>query len=222
VSPQPAPGEAGRLRALLAAAAAGPAGASGTLHNGLATLSSWENASGIAPLLPAGAFGRSPAARRILRATLRFLGTRPTPAEALQTAARGAPVRVVGKVQRARWKLFSHIWFKSESSGHNVRLLLEEGHDFFLAAPSGQEVLEVLILAAGGWLAGGPGTALDVGDRVEVLGFVDRLIHGSSRSSHPRGEPIALALRAGDDLPLVVRKIAADAATAGVHPGARS
>jgi hypothetical protein len=228
VGPVPGPRDAGRLRALLAAAASGPVGASGALQDGLATLSSWENASGIAPLLPAGAFGRSPAARRILRAALCFLGTQPTPPAALDLVARGAPARVVGKVQRARWKQFSHIWFKGESSGHNVRLLVEEGHDFFLAVshplglrlpfglPLGQEAPEVLVLAAGGWLAGGLGTALDIGDRVEVLGFVDQVIEHASRSSprNPRGEPMALALRAGDELPLVVRKIAADATTA--------
>ncbi|HET6147998.1 MAG TPA: hypothetical protein VFH68_10750 [Polyangia bacterium] len=206
---------------MLAAAASGRAGASGTLQVGLATLSSWENASGIAPLLPAGAFGRSAGARRILRATLRFLGTRPTPVEALATVARGTPARVVGTVQRARWKLTSHIWFKGESSDHNVRLLVEEGHDFFLLSASGQEVL---VLASGGWLTGGSGTALDVGDRVEVLGFVDRVIDHGSRSSprNPRGEPIALALRAGDELPLVVRKTGADATTAGTRSRPRS
>jgi len=232
VGPLPGPREAGRLRALLAAAASGPAGASGALQDGLATLGNWENASGIAPLLPAGAFGRTPAARRILRAALCFLGTRPTPPAALHLVARGAPARVVGKVQRARWKQFSHIWSKGESSGHNVRLLVEEGHDFFLAAPlplplalaPGQEAPEVLVLAAGGWLAGGLGTALDIGDHVEVLGFVDQVIEHASRSSprNPRGEPIALALRAGDELPLVVRKIAAGATTAGAERRPRS
>ena len=208
--------EAGRLRTLLAAAARGPAGATRPVQDGVAILGSWENASAFTALLPRGALGPSLAACRILRRALGFLGTPPTPLAELATFARGMPVRVIGQVQRARWKLFSHIWWKSESSDHNVRLLVEEGHDFFLRVPSGQpdgqpdlEALDVLILAAGGWLAGGVETPLDAGDQVEVWGFVDRIIHHASRSSSrtPRGEPIALAVRAGDDLPLVVRKI---------------
>jgi len=215
VGPLPAALEARRLRERLALAASGATGATDAVKDGLATLGSWQNASAIAPLLPAGAFGRSPAGLRALRGVLRFLGTPPTAPEALDQVARGAPARVVGQVQKARWKLFSHIWSKGESSGHNVRLLVEEGHDFFLAVPCGPEVRVVLILASGGWLAGGPEIALDAGDQVEVLGLVDWLIEpgadlgleARSSSRGPRGEPMVLALRAGPEMPLMVRKL---------------
>jgi hypothetical protein len=227
VGPPPPAREGGRLRALLAAAGSGPAGTARPVQDGVATLGSWHNASAFAALLPAGALGRTAAARRILRRALTFLGTPPTAVDALETVARGAPVRLIGRVQRPRWKLVSHIWSKSESSDHNVRLLVEEGHDFFLQVaswPGGLAVVEVLVLAAGGWLAGGAGTALHAGDPVEVWGFADRVIDQAARSSsrHPRGEPLALALRAGDDLPLVVHKIAPRPPHARGEPGRRS
>jgi hypothetical protein len=202
-------GDIGMLRDRLVRAASGQGRA---VQDGLAVLGSWENASTIMGLLPAGGLGRSAGARRALQRVLRALGTQPTPAAALAAAARGTLARVGGRVLRSRWKVVSHIWSKGETSGHNVRRLVEEGHDFFLGGlggldPAQQE--EILIVAAGGWFSGPVGTAIDVGDTVEVIGFVDRLVEHASRagSSKPRGEPMALALRAGDDVPLVVRKI---------------
>jgi hypothetical protein len=199
-------GQIGMLRDLLVRAASGQGRA---VQDGLAALGSWENASTIMGLLPAGGLGRSAGARRVLQRVLRALGTQPTPAAALAAARRGTLARVGGRVLRSRWKVVSHIWSKGETSGHNVRRLVEEGHDFFLGGSEGAQQEEILIVAAGGWFSGPVGTAIDAGDTVEVIGFVDRLVEHASRagSSNPRGEPMALALRAGDDVPLVVRKI---------------
>ena len=65
-----------------------------------------------------------------------------------------------------------------------------------------------MVRAAGGYLIGGPEGAIDAGDQVEVFGFVDHVIDSAAPlgASRPRGEPIALALRAGDELPLIVRR----------------
>jgi hypothetical protein len=89
---------------------------------------------------------------------------------------------------------------------HNVRLLVEEGHDFFL---TGAQEQVTLVRAAGGYLIGGPEGAIDPGDQVEVFGFVDHVIDSAAPlgASRPRGEPIALVLRAGDELPLIVRRL---------------
>jgi hypothetical protein len=199
-------GEIGMLRDLLVRAAGGQGRA---VQDGLAALGSWENASTIMGLLPAGGLGRSAGARRVLQRVLRALGTRPTPVAAMAAAPRGTLACVRGRVLRSRWKVVSHIWSKGETSGHNVRRLVEEGHDFFLGGSGAAEQEEILIVATGGWFSGPVGTAVDAGHTVEVIGFVDRLMEHASRagSSNPRGEPMALVLRAGDDVPLVVRKI---------------
>ena len=91
-------------------------------------------------------------------------------------------------------------------SSNNVRLLVEEGHDFFLEDAPGQVAL---VRAAGGYLIGGPDAALDSGAKVEVFGFVDHVIDSAAplAGRNARGEPIVLALRAGDALPLIVRKV---------------
>ena len=194
------------LRELLSRAASGQGRA---IQDGLAALGSWDNAMTLIQLLPAGGLGRAAAARRVVQRLLRALGTQLTPATALAAAPRGTLVRVRGRVLRSRWKLLSHIWSRGETGGHNVRCLVEEGHDFFLAGSDAAQPDEILVMAAGGCFAGAVGTAVDPGDTVEVMGFVDRLVEHASRagSSKPRGEPMALALRAGDEVPLVLRKI---------------
>jgi hypothetical protein len=42
-----------------------------------------------------------------------------------------------------------------------------------------------------------------------VFGFVDHVIDAAAPlgASRPRGEPLALVLRAGDELPLIVRRL---------------
>jgi hypothetical protein len=68
----------------------------------------------------------------------------------------------------------------------------------------------VRVIAAGGLLM--DADRLVHRDMVEVFGFVDRVIDPAAApagSRRARGEPIALALRSGDALPLIVRKIAA-------------
>ena len=157
-------------------------------------------------VLPAAALRGGEASRRALQRFLRTLGARRATVGELAAAPRGTPARVVGTVAGPSWKPFSHIWAKSEMTRHNVRLLVEEGHDFFLDEAPGQVAM---VRAAGGYLIGGPEAAIDAGDQVEVFGFVDHVIDSAAPlgASRPRGEPIALALRAGDELPLIVRKV---------------
>lgn len=178
------------------------------VQEGLALFRSWETAGAVLPtVLPPVALRGGEASRRALQRFLRTLGVRRATVGELQAVPRGTPARVVGNVAGPSWKPFSHIWSKSEMSRHNVRLLVEEGHDFFLEGAPGQVAV---VRAAGGYLIGGPDGAIDAGDQVEVFGFVDHVIDGAAplAGRHPRGEPIALAVRSGDDLPLFVRKIA--------------
>jgi hypothetical protein len=200
------------LRQRLSQAATGQGRA---VQDGLALFRSWEDAGMIATaVLPPVALRGGEASRRALQRSLRILGTRATTISALAPAPRGTAARVTGRVLAARWKVSSHIWFKSEMTQHNVRLLIEEGHDFFLTEASGRLVL---VQSAGGYLLGAPGTAIDVADQVEVFGFVDRVVDGGSPggSGSPRGEPITLALRAGDELPIIIRRAAGPMQAAG-------
>jgi hypothetical protein len=209
VGPVRSPRENAQFRERLRRAASGQGRA---VQAGLAALRSWENLSALEAVLPPRAFGPSLASRRILQRALHAFGTPAGPAAALASAARGTPACVVGRVVRGRSKLLSHIWTRGESSIHNVRLLVEEGHDFFLNDSRDPGLREVLILVAGGGMIGNVGAAIDTGDLVEVFGFVDRVIDQGSRlgASTPRGEPLVLALRAGDQLPLLVRKVEKD------------
>jgi len=175
------------------------------VQDGLALFRSWAEAGAILPaVLPAAALRGGEASRRALQRFLRTLGARRATVGELQAAPRGSPARVVGTVAGPSWKPFSHIWAKSEMTRHNVRLLVEEGHDFFLG---GAPAPMVMVRAVGGYLIGGPEGAIDPGDQVEVFGFVDHVIDSAAPlgASRPRGEPIALVLRAGDELPLIVR-----------------
>ena len=84
----------------------------------------------------------------------------------------------------------------------NVRLAVEEGHDFFLADEEGGE--PACVIVARGHLVNADGLA--AGDRVSVFGFTDET--GDMTRAHllARG-PRALAIRAGDDAPLILRKV---------------
>jgi hypothetical protein len=188
------------------------AGQSRALREGLSVFRSWQDAgASVATLLPPGALRDTAASRRALQRSLRTLATEPTSIAELAARALGAPVRVRGRILRARWRLPSHIWSKGEISRHNVRLLIEEGHDFFLADATGQVAL---VLASGGYLVGDPAPHVDVGDQVEVFGFLDQVIDRDlgSRARDLRAEPVALALRSGAEQPLILRKVATPAA----------
>jgi hypothetical protein len=201
------------------------------VREGLSLFRSWQSASAAAAqIFPPGALRDTATGRRSLQRSLRTFGADRLTFEQLTAHPRGAPARVRGRILRAR-KLLSHIWLKGETSRANVRLLFEEGHDFFLTpgpvpgvgadvvdrTPHALgleglrdlEVPEVLIIAAGGYLMGDAEAALKVGDWVEVFGFVDRVVDREARgiSGRPRGEPLALALRSGDQLPIVVSKM---------------
>jgi hypothetical protein len=88
-------------------------------------------------------------------------------------------------------------------SADNVRRLVEEGHDFFVTDDAGQTAC---VIAARGHLINAD--RLHDGDRVSVFGFVDRVAdpRGKARSPHARGE-LSLAVRSGDALPLLVRRL---------------
>jgi hypothetical protein len=194
-------------RALCARLALAARGQSQSVQDGLAIFGCWEEASAVAAaVFPWAALRGAQVSRRTLQRSLRILGTRPVSIDRLAYAPRGTPARVTGRILRARWKLFSHIWSKREMTEHNVRLLTEEGHDFFLSDPSGRVAL---VIAANGYLIGGAGETMNVGDFVEVFGFVDRVIDPASPPGPgpTRGEPVALALRAGDQLPIILRKL---------------
>ncbi len=202
--PPPDPVRWSTLRQRLWQAASGQGRA---IQDGLALFRTWEDAGALMPaILPAVALRGGDASRRALQRSLRILGARHVALGELETAPRGSPARVVGRVVGACWKLLSHIWSKSEMTSNNVRLLVEEGHDFFLADAAGRALI---VRAAGGYLIGGPEGTVDAGDQVEVFGFLDRVIDSAAPlgASRPRGEPMALLLRTGDALPIVVRKV---------------
>ena len=108
----------------------------------------------------------------------------------------------------------SYIWSHSEMSTDNVRLVVEEGHDFFLTDEKGPQTQvraldgaeTVCVIAARGHLVNAD--QLAAGDRVSVFGFIDRVAHprpaGLGRSAR---ELSALAVRAGDDSPLLIRRV---------------
>jgi hypothetical protein len=85
----------------------------------------------------------------------------------------------------------------------NVRFLIEQGHHFFLTDTEGQTAR---VIATRGYLV----NALELapGDRVSVFGFTDRVADPSGNSSGVSGrERSVLAMRAGDDVPLILRRL---------------
>jgi hypothetical protein len=149
-----------------------------------------------------GARRSSPAAVRVLRRRLRALGVRATSFEAAAAAPVGTPVHLQGVIKEATRPLHqsratSHIWFHSEVNAHNVRLVVEEGCDFLMGDDTGRTAC---VMAMRGHLVNG--ARLVAGDRVSVFGMTDLVADAAAR-----GERSArvLAVRAGDDGPLVVR-----------------
>jgi hypothetical protein len=95
----------------------------------------------------------------------------------------------------------------------NVRFAVEEGHDFFLSDEKGGQTACVIV--ARGHLVNAD--VLDVGDRVSVFGFTDETTRGAFLGDALERRARSLALRAGDDLPLLLRRLAQEAV-----PGDRS
>jgi hypothetical protein len=207
VSLGPAPLALARLRELLLDIARG-----GT-ENMRAALEGFETWRSLAPLAgsdwAAGARRSSPAARRVLERRLRALGARALSVRAAAQLPVGSTVHVRGTIRpavplRVEGGLTSHIchiWSHGAMTTDNVRFEVEEGHDFFLTDDEGQTAR---VIAARGHLL--DAAALDPGDRVSVFGFTDRAADRAlSGADWIDGEALGLALRAGDDLPLIVR-----------------
>jgi hypothetical protein len=211
VSPPPAPLALARLRELLLDVATG---GSSSLREGLEGFRSW---SCLATLCgsewTAGTRRSSLAARRVLQRRLRALGTAPVSVEAAAAMPVGSMVHVRGSIRpvhpldAAEGGLKSHIWSHSAMNTDNVRGVTEEGHDFFLTDVSKNGRGETLcVMVARGHLVNAD--ALVAGDRASVFGFTDVVARRAPGSPGPGREPRMLALRSGDDLPLLVRKLA--------------
>jgi hypothetical protein len=205
----PPPTAVARLRALLLATARGQ---SNTVREGLARLGAWENL----PLLMHGpwfgeAGGGGATARRSLQRRLRLLGTQAISVADAAAVPRGQPVTIIGKAKILPGKKpGSYIWTNRKGTTGNVRLLVEEGHDFFLVdEPTGRAAL---VAAFGGHLIAGD--RVSDGDRVEVFGFVDYLVDPRAPAgadaqvlrAFAREPPLCLSIRSGDELTLIVRK----------------
>jgi hypothetical protein len=216
VTREPEPLALARLRELVLEVAAG---GSDQLRAGLEGFQSWRS---LATLCgsewSAGARRSSAAARRILERRLRELGRAPCRLEHAAGLPIGASVHVRGIVRHLRplrpvdpasseGGLKSHIWSRSAMNTDNVRVQVEEGHDFFLTdEQSGQTAC---VMVARGHLVNAE--ALAAGDRVSVFGCVDRSARATARIDPFDRAPTGLAIRAGDDRPLLVRKLAREA-----------
>jgi hypothetical protein len=85
----------------------------------------------------------------------------------------------------------------------NVRFTIEDGHDFFLTDKEGETLR---VIAARGVLVNAD--TLSPGDRISAFGFVDRVLDSVPRGADAltRGAT-SIALRSGDDLPLLLRRV---------------
>jgi hypothetical protein len=92
------------------------------------------------------------------------------------------------------------IWTVTTLDDGNLRHLVEEGRDFLLAGPTGETVR---VIAAGGHLINSD--ELVAGDVVSVWGYVDRVADPRGGVAGGRGA-LAVAVRSGDTLPLLVRR----------------
>jgi hypothetical protein len=211
VSRGPEPLALARLRALLLEVAGG---GPDRLREALEGFQSWR---ALATLCgtewAAGARRSTAAARRLLQRRLRALSVAPVSAKVASALPIGAAVHVTGTIRPvhatgfatgSEGGLTSHIWSHSAMYTHNVRLAAEEGHDFFLTDEEGQTVR---VIVARGHLINAD--ELLPGDRVSVFGFTDRVASagaGPDAASLER-DPLLTAIRAGDDLPLLIRRL---------------
>jgi hypothetical protein len=202
VSPAPEPLALARLRALLLDAAA-----SGTdlLREGVQGFQSWRF---LATLCgsewTAGTRQSTAAARRVLQRRLRVLGTRPVSLAHAAQLPVGSATHVRGTIRpMPQSRVTSHIWFHGAMNTDNVRFVVEEGHDFSLRDEAGETAC---VIAARGILINSD--LLKEGDRVSVFGFTDRVADPRGLPpDHPARDASALALRSGDDRPLLLRLI---------------
>jgi hypothetical protein len=199
VSPPPEPQTLARLRALLLEITNG---GSAPLREALEGFRSWR---GLATLCgtewTAGTLRTSATARRLLRRRLRALGTAPLPVESVAALPIGVPAHVRGTIRpMLPSRLKTHIWSHSAIYTDNVRLVVEEGHDFFLTDDAGQTLR---VIVERGHLINED--QLVVGDRVSVFGFTDKVTAPGGPLERAALEP---AVRAGDDLPLLIRRVA--------------
>jgi hypothetical protein len=205
VSPGPAPLALARLRELLLEVGAVP----GTpLGDALEGFQSWSSLAVLAGTDWAAGLRRgSLSARRLLQRRLRPLGARPISATQASALPVGSAVHVPGIIRAmSRSRLNAHmsyIWSHSAMSTHNVRFLVEQGDDFFLIDEEGQSAC---VIAARGHLINAD--RLVAGDRVSVFGFTDRVADPRRGTDGPgTRDARVLALRAGDDGPLLVRRV---------------
>ena len=201
VSPLPEPLALARMRKMFREVAIGGAP---LIANGLAGFAQWKFLAALAGSdWSAGARRDSGAARRLLQRRLRALGTRPMGFADADRLAVGSPVHLSG-VARARsaGNRESHIWVLGTIDAHNVRLMVEEGHDFFLTDPEGRSVC---VITARGHIINA--RRLRDGDRVSVFGYIDRVVdaRAQARTANAR-VATALAVRSGDAMPLLVRR----------------
>lgn len=156
-----------------------------------------------------GTMAGSLAARRVLQRRLRVLGTRPISVEEAEALPVGSAVHLRGTIRptspssKSRLKShMSHIWSQSAMTGDNVRLLVEEGQHFFVTDGYGRAAR---VIAGNAYLVNAE--VLDAGDQVSVFGFTDRVAdpRGSAGDLLTR-ETSELAVRAGDDQPLLLRR----------------
>jgi len=78
--------------------------------------------------------------------------------------------------------------------------LIDEGEDFLFDAPSGR----LRVVGEGGQLV--RGEHLVEGDRVVVLGFVDRVVD-PGHADRTRATSLLPVIRSGDQLPLLLWKV---------------
>jgi hypothetical protein len=197
----PAPLELARLRELLLEVASDGAALT---RAGLEGFGTWRSVATLCGTEWArGSRRGSAAALRLLRRRLQWLGTRASSIAEASALPVGSPVHLVGTVRPLpQSRATSHIWSYRAMTSHNLRLDLEEGHDFFLVAEDGRTAR---VISRRGHLVNAE--RLDAGDRVSVFGATD-LVAGSSETSSLAADRDArrFAVRAGDDAPLVVRR----------------
>lgn len=210
VTTVPEPLALARLRELLLDVAAGSGDG---LRDALEGFRSWSS---LATLCGtewiAGARRSSVAARRVLQRRLRALGAKPVPVAQAAELPIGSAVHVRGFIRAAASVAGSeggpksHIWFHSAMSTDNVRVVVEQAHDFFLTCDVGGDKAATRVIVARGHLVNA--AELQDGDRVSVFGFTDRTAGrgGARRDPMDRGAT-GLAVRSGDDLPLLVRRL---------------
>jgi len=206
VSRGPAPLALTRLRELLLEVAPDRSTALGEALEGF---ESWQSLAVLAGTDWAAGLRRgSLAARRLLQRRLRPLGARSVSQAHAASLPVGSAVHIRGiiramSVSRLNAHM-SYIWSHSAMSTHNVRFLIEQGHDFFLIDEEGGAAC---VIASRGHLINA--AELVAGDRASVFGFTDKVAdprHGTSNGGAREAQ--MLAVRAGDDSPLLVRRIA--------------